>query len=45
MYAVVLTCELGLVLLGNFLISRDHAYGMMIAFAGLFVVPLFEQVR
>jgi len=45
MYAIAMACELGLVLVGNFLFSRAHAYGMAICFAGLFVVPLFQQLR
>jgi hypothetical protein len=34
-----------MVLWGNFLISRDRAYGFLILVAGLFVVPMFEWQR
>jgi hypothetical protein len=44
-YVLPMACEMGLVLWGNFLVSRDRAYGFLIFAAGLFVVPIFEWQR
>jgi len=40
-----MACELGLVLWGNVLVSRDRVYGFLVLFTGLFVVPMFEWQR
>jgi hypothetical protein len=43
-YIAVIASEVGLILIGNFLLSRERALGAMVFILGIFTFPVYAHV-